>query len=207
MLNSVQSQLGGTSTKNDVTCHYNVDFGIEIKKNQAPDWVQCGILYDKKWIPSNKSTLPVESRNIFEKLINNINLYGGDIPPFMKKNITHVEWLDIKNKTSKWDDYYINIPNNTIKNLYRAKGCEYIQISNHGLYHLGHDICSFNVPEFIIDQQMRIRTKIHKKVTSSGYCTLSVTASCKPVNLYLLEKSKYSLDDINKLPHNLIFNI
>lgn len=198
-------QLGKSSVKNDITCHYNSDFGIEIKKYHAPDWVQCIIDYDKKWISSNKSTLPAEARKIFKKLLNDINLYEGDIPPFMHKNITHIEWLDIKNKTSKWNDYYINIPNNTIRDLYCSKDCKYIQISKYGLYHLGNDICHFNVPEFIVDQQIRIRTKIHKKVTTSGYCTLSVTASCKPINLYLLKKSDYSLDDINKLPPNLIY--
>ena len=49
--------------------------------------------------------------------------------------------------------YSINCPNDTIKKLYSEKDCNYIQISNKGLYHLGNDICEFNVAEFICEQQ------------------------------------------------------
>lgn len=170
--------------------------------------MQCSIKYDinkKKWILS-KSKHNKECQNIFTNLINNIELYDNEIPPFMKNKITHKEWLMIKSKTNKWNDKYIDIPSNTIRELYSKKGCYYIQISNnYGLYHLGNDICNFNVPIFDIEQQLRIRTKIHKRENSSGFCELSVTVSCKPKNIKLLKNSNYSLDDINKLPINLIY--
>ena len=99
----------------------------------------------------------------------------------------------------------MNIKNDTIKKLYTEKGCKYIQISGKGLYHLGDDICDFKVPEFICDQELRIRTKIHKRKDKKGFCHLSVMAACKPININNIEDSKFSLDDKNKLPKNLIY--
>lgn len=64
-------------------------------------------------------------------------------------------------------------------------------------------IYKFNVPEFIIDQELRIRTKIHTTKDKNGFCSLSVTAACKPKNITRLTKSQYSLDNIKKLPKSL----
>ena len=102
---------------------------------------------------------------------------------------------------------YIDIPSNTIKKLYFAKGCKYIQISDgYGLYHLGKDICGFDVPLFETEQQLRIRTKIHETKNKKGFCKLSVTIACQPKNIKELTPSKYSLDNKDKLPINLIYN-
>ena len=115
--------------------------------------------------------------------------------------------LQWKKKTNKWDDIYIDIPSDTITKLYQAKKCNYIQISDGcGLYHLGNDICGFDVPLFKIEQQIRIRTKIHTKKNKKGFCNLSVTVACQPKNIKELIPSKYSLDNKDKLPPILIFN-
>jgi len=206
-----EDELACSSSKNDIECNFNTenDIGIEAKKFNTPDWMQCSIKYNtvlKIWEGSNRSKIPVESREIFNILINNINLYDGDIPPFMKKSITHEEWVNIKNETNKWNDKYIDIPSDSISRLYQAKGCYYIQISNgYGLYHLGNDICGFDVPEFNIEQHLRIRTKIHSRKNKKGFCSLSVTIACQPKNISKFNRSKYSLDDVNKLPLSLIY--
>ena len=75
-----------------------------------------------------------------------------------------------------------------------------------GLYHLGNDICDFKVPIFICKQRLRIRTKIHEKKNTKGFCKLSVTIACQPKNINNLINSEYSLDDQIKLPINLIYN-
>jgi len=203
-------ELGGSSDKNDIECNsINIkDIGIEAKKYNTPDWMQCSLKYNKetdRWEGSTRGKIPKESREIFNSLIQDIHLYEGGVPPFMLNSITHEEWIKIKKETTKWDDHYIDIPPDTIKNIYNAKGCQYIQISDYGLYHLGDDICNFGVPEFIIPQQIRIRTKIHKKIKADGYCNLSVMAACQPKNIKGHHKSPYSLDDISKLPPNLVY--
>lgn len=71
--------------------------------------------------------------------------------------------------------------------------------------HLGDDVCKFNVPEFLVDQHMRIRVKIHTKKNKAGYCVLSITASCKPKNIESLRKSTSSLDSIGMLPSVLTY--
>jgi hypothetical protein len=141
-----EEELAGSLSKNDIECNFirEKDIGIEVKKSKTPDWMQCSIKYNnksKKWEATKKGKIPIECREIFNNLINNINLYDGDIPPFMEKNITHEEWIHLKKETNKWDDRYINIPHDSMSILYQAKGCNYIQISDgYGLYHLGNNI-------------------------------------------------------------------
>lgn len=202
-----EEDLAGSGHGNDIECKYKDKvIGIEVKKCNAPDWIQSSIkLVDNKWKPTSKGNKPLVSQDIFEKILGDVNLYEGQKPPFFEKDLTHKEWLEIKEKTNVWNDYYKNIPNNTIKELYKEKGCYYIQISEYGLYHLGEDICNFGVPEFLIDQELRIRIKIHTRKDKKGKCRMSVTAACKPKNIKTLEKSKYSLDNEKKLPNNLIY--
>lgn len=205
-------ELGQSSSKNDIECNYlginNV--GIEIKKYNTPDWMQCSIKYNtknQKWEGSKKCKIPTKSRDLFNTLINSINLYDGDVPPFMTQPITHDEWLKIKKETNKWDDKYIDVPSNTISQLYLAKECYYIQISDgYGLYCLKDDVCGFNVPLFNPEQQLRIRTKIHTKKNKKGYCHLSVTVACQPKNIKNLVPSNYSLDNVDKLPLRLRYD-
>jgi hypothetical protein len=202
--------LGGCTYKNDIECnmYLDKDIPIEIKKSTSPDWMQCSLKYDDindKWLGSLNNKIPNNSKKIFENILSDIKLFNGKIPPFILKNITHEEWINIKKYTNDFNDYYIDCPDNTIKNLYAEKGCYYIQISNKGLYHLGNDICNFKVPEFICEQQLRIRMKIHTKKNNKGYCNMSVIIACQPKNLKKLNNSNYSLDNYNKLPSNLIF--
>ena len=204
-----KKDLGGCNNKNDIECNFIIEknIPIEIKKSNAPDWMQCSLKFDtinNKWIGSLNNKIPEYSKNIFENLISSVKLFNGKIPHFMINDITHDEWLKIKKETTDFNDIYINCPNDTIKKLYSEKGCKYIQISNKGLYHLGNDICDFKVPEFICEQQLRVRTKIHTKKNNKGYCKLSVTIACQPKNIKDLINSKYSLDDYKKLPSNLI---
>lgn len=208
-----EQELAGSSSKNDIECNFiqEKDIGIEVKKYNTPDWMQCSIKYNKtnkKWEATKKGKIPNSCREIFNKLINNINLYDGEVPPFVENSITHEDWVKIKKETNKWDDKYIDIPLDSISNLYKAKGCKYIQISDgYGLYHLGNNICEFDVPLFNIEQQIRIRTKIHTRKNKKGFCNLSVTVACQPKNIKKLIPSKYSLDNKDKLPLSLIYNI
>jgi len=206
-----ENELGGCSHKNDLICNlYNdnkyINVSIEIKKIKTPDWMQCSLKYDNinnKWIGSSKNKIPDNSKKIFENLIANNILFKGNIPPFMLQNITHNEWINIKKNTLDFNDMYIDCPSDTIMKLYNEKGCFYIQISEKGLYHLGNDICNFNVPAFICEQRLRIRTKIHERKNKSGFCKLSVTVACQPKNINSLVNSNYSLDNLKKLPTNL----
>ena len=206
----LENELGGCSAKNDIECNMNSikDVSIEIKKSKTPDWMQCSLQYDyvnKKWIGSSKNKIPESSKKIFEDLISTIPLFNGKIPPFIYQNLTHEEWIKIKNETIDDNDTYIDCPNTTIMQLYSQKGCKYIQISDKGLYHLGNDICDFKVPQFTCNQQLRVRTKIHTRKNKKGYCKLSVTIACQPKNIKELENSQYSLDNKIKLPTNLVY--
>lgn len=201
-----EKDLAGCSCKIDIECNFNdkMDIGIEVKKHKSPDWMQCSIKYHKetrKWQVTDKGKHLFQCREMFNKFLNELHLYNGEIPPFMEKPITHEQWIKIKSETDKWNDKYIDIPPDSISKLYEAKGCKYIQISDgFGLYHLGNDICNFGVPLFKIEQQLRIRTKIHNRKNKKGFCNLSVTVACRPKDINGLECSKFSLDNKNTLP-------
>jgi hypothetical protein len=202
-------ELGGCDSKNDIECVMNsVAIPIEIKKKKTPDWMQCSLKYNSDnhtWVGSTKNKIPEKSKKHFEELIASTILFNGKIPPFMIRNITHEEWLNIKKETNDFHDIYLDCPRDTVQKLYSEKGCIYIQISDKGLYHLGKDVCNFGVPEFICDQQLRIRTKIHTTKNAQGFCRLSVIISCQPKNVKQLLNSDYTLDDIAKLPQNLFY--
>lgn len=209
-----KSDLAGSSSNCDILCNFNGEknIGIEIKKCNTPDWMQCVLKYEldndftnkkNNWVVSNKGKIPQECKNIFTKLINDLNIFNNEKPPFVDNNITHNEWIKIKETTTKWNDCYYDIPNYIIKKLYKEKGCYYIQISDYGLYHLGDDICNFGVPEFLIESRLRLRTKIHSRKNKKGFCNISVTIACQPKKISSLNKSSYSLDNCYKLPNNL----
>jgi len=86
--------------------------------------------------------IPKKSTELFNNLIKEIVIFKGEIPPFISKNITHNDWLKIKDNTNNWNDNYIDISPNIISEMYKNKECYYIQqISNgFGLYHTGNDI-------------------------------------------------------------------
>lgn len=206
-----EKELGGSTATNDLVCNYKApnDIGIEAKICNTPDWMQCSIKYNtetSQWEGSERGKIPPHSRLLFNELLNNVSLFQGQVPPFVSRKMTYEEWKTIKKESNTWNDHYIPIPNNTIQKMYAAKGCQYIQISDYGLYHLGEDVCGFQVPEFTIDQQLRIRIKIHSTSDKGGFCHLSITAACQPIKIKNLTKSPYSLDDSQKLPSNLLYS-
>ena len=199
--------LGRSTSKNDLVCNFieNNDIGIEIKKKKTPDWMQMSITYNNnKWKSKGRSKIPKKSVKIFEKIIKNKNIFDNKIPPFVKKKITHVEWIKIKKLNDDFKDCYYDCDSNTISRLYKAKGCSYLQISEKGLYHTGNDICNFGVPYFECDQHIRVRTKIHSRENAKGYMSASITIAAKPKKINDLKTSPYSLDNLNKLPQKLI---
>jgi hypothetical protein len=207
-----EENLGGCGSKNDIECTLvsKGDVPIEIKKSKTPDWMQCSLKYDtinKKWMGSDRNKIPEESKKIFEESISKVELFGGNIPIFMQRDITYEEWIESKKQTNHFKDIYINCLDDTIKKLYSAKGCKYIQVSDKGLYHLGDDVCNFNVPEFLCEQQFRIRIKVHSRKDKKGFCKLSVTIACQPKNIKEIKNSDFTLDDPSKLPLNLIYSI
>jgi hypothetical protein len=204
-----KNQLGGCSNRHDIVCYYNKkNINIEIKKFNSPDWTQMTLYPIKgKWKAKYNSRIPNLSKKLLENLINNNKKVFNKIPKFYNQKITHIQWNKIKQKNSNFNDIYIDCPSDIISKLYKYKGCHYIQISKYGLYHLGNDICNFNVPLFECQTRLRIRVKIHcrqiKVGKNMGKLRASVVVSARPKCLYRVKKSDYSLDDLDRIPLNL----
>lgn len=197
---------GGSSHDMDLICIFNGSrMGIEVKKSRAPDWIQCCIHFNhdlNTWTCSPKSTLPEGIITMFTSMITDKCIFNNHNPP---SDITHSEWKRLKSSTTTWNDMYFDIDPLTISMMYSFKGCQYIQLSEHGLYHTGCDPCGFDVPLFAVKSKARVRVKIHSS-NIYGVCRLSTTISCQPI-LRDLVTSKYSLNNPYSLPPRLVSRI
>ena len=199
-----KNELGGCSAGQDVYVNFREiqDIGVEVKR-MTPDWMQMSIIPgvhpSKIWNSTSRSKIPLESKTIFTSLLSNLDMFPA--PPFLQKEITYEEWLEIK---TIYKDRYLDIPNDTLSRAYNAKGTQYIQLLNYGLYHTGDDLCNFQVPFFECEQRLRVRCKRHGKKDALGNnVPSSVMASLCP-KLKTLPKSPYSLDNIYNLPPGLV---
>jgi len=205
---AVESELGGSGSGTDIHLNWKADkdIGCEAKHGSTPDWMQMSLkrTQDGKWVSSKRAKISPECRGIFENIIGGLNLYSGKIPPFMDRKITYEEWIIIKKENPEFEDTYLSCDENTIAQLYKAKGCPYIQVAGKGLFHTGEDPCMFGVPYFACPQQVRIRTKVHKTKDSKGFMRLSVMAAAQPVKFNSIMQSPFSLDSMETLPKNLL---
>lgn len=203
------AELGGCCANNDIELNWKTerDVGVEVKR-LTPDWMQMKLFKDASgnWVGGEAIKIPKESRAIFNTILQSSGLFHGKTPAFLERKITYGEWKDMKKTDPDFKDHYIVCPEDTIARLYRAKGCQYIQIYGKGLYHTGVDICGFGVPFFTCEQRIRIRCKVHKESDTHGFASLSVTAAAQPAkgNLKDLANSPYSLDAVEKMPPQLI---
>lgn len=205
-------QLGGSSNKHDLECVYGDRVvPIEVKKCKAPDWGQMSLKYDsctRLWKISslgtvNDNNLKQEIDNLILEYQKQTPFFNGYIPSFTIKDITHDEWKQEK-KSRCLKDIYIECPYSHIARFYAEKGCDYIQVSDYGIYHTGVDTCNLNVHFFQCNQRIRIRTKIHTRKNSKGFCKISLMLSLQP-NITTLQRSQHSLDHEDKLPHGLVY--
>lgn len=203
------AELGGCCANNDIELNWKTerDVGVEVKR-LTPDWMQMKLFKDASgnWVGGEAIKIPKESRTIFNTILQSSGLFHGKTPAFLERKITYSEWKDMKKSDPDFKDHYIVCPEDTIARLYRAKGCQYIQIYGKGLYHTGVDVCGFGVPFFTCEQRIRIRCKVHKESDTHGFAALSVTAAAQPTkgNLKDLATSPYSLDTLEKMPGQLI---
>ena len=202
------SSLGGCGADVDITLNWKKegDIGVEAKR-PTPDWMQLKLKKEQGiWVGVKDPKIPAESKSVFEEIIGSANLFGGKTPTFFERSITYDEWTAIKKETPEFKDTYIDCPDSTIADLYRAKKCQYIQVDGKGLYHTGEDVCEFGVPLFRCKQRIRVRLKVHATKTAKGNASLSVTAAAQPTATKIpdLDKSPFSLDSFDKLPKNLV---
>jgi len=199
--------LGGCGADIDIKLNWHAegDIGVEAKR-PTPDWMQMKLDKNKEgvWVGVGAGKIPPASKMIFETIIGAANLFSGKTPTFLEHPVTHSEWTAIKKETPEFKDTYISCGDNTISQLYKAKGCQYIQVDGKGLYHTGEDTCDFGVPYFECPQQVRIRLKVHTRSNKKGHMCLSVMAAAQPKKLKDLKASTYSLDAAAKLPPSLL---
>ena len=168
---------GGSGHGNDLQFTWGC---VEVKKVFAPDWGQEKLQWvDGGWV----GTFPK---------IDEIRI------PALPPGLTKERLATLRVDNPDYRDQYLDVDNTCIQKYYRGKGNYYIQLSDgFGLYHLGEDVYELGVPEFAVEQQMRVRVKYHSKTN------FSVTCAFQPVDIRKMPRSPYSLDDPEKLPPKL----
>jgi hypothetical protein len=202
--------LGGSRATHDIRCTRETDgdIPIEIKKLGSPDWMQCSLQYDadaKRWRGSERGKIAPGARDIFNEYLTNTELFGGALPPFVTRDMTHAEWVAAKRAAPAFRDAFISCDPDTIGRLYAAAGCLYIQVSDRGLFCTTDvDPCGFGAPRLECAQRMRVRTKVHSRADARGFCQLSVMIACQPVAPKKMARSPVSLDEPARLPPALV---
>jgi hypothetical protein len=193
-----ETSLGGCTNKKDLSLNWEKkgDIGMEIKCNNAPDWIQTTLTFNETrglWQVKDK-------KNILRDQINRILKSNAEslfkAPPMFlsKPEFRYEEW---ENEKESFKDIYIPIHNQSICNAYYKKGIHYIQLRDYGLYHTHKDVCNFGTSKFVCKQRLRIRCKRHgrKCVESGNHVPSSVVASFRPV-YSSIKRSKVSIEDI-----------
>lgn len=203
------SDPAGCTSGNDLVLSVASQTPFEIPlelKTKGVDWMQVKLTFNQESATwgvdlGRKSKIPDVCRDLYSAVIQEKKLWNGKVPSFLTGQIMYDAWC--AEKSGQFEDEYIALDSDTlIAELYRAKGCKYVQIEGKGLYSthednpLGHDVPIFRCP-----QRIRIRVKVHSSGTrDSKPAKLSVIASAQPVSLAKLVPSPYSLDNANQFP-------
>lgn len=200
---TVETTTAGSSAGIDVTIdHDGEKIGIECKRKFAAG-MQLSLQYDienNRWRSGGKNKIPNDAKDLFEQGIGDTKIYNNKVPAFVNNNITHEEWVRAK---KNFGDQSIPCSSDLISKMYYAKGCSYIQVGTHGLFHTHKDICDFGVPYFECESTIRIRTKIHSRKNKQGFMMASVSASVVP-KIARIVRSIVSLDSFDNLPKNVV---
>lgn len=182
--------------------------GIELKLNEDADFGQSGVRYNQNtWELHGKNNgAAVEKRAILkaagvEQIIR--REWASKGVPNIRKGIfaTRVSeegrQEDVKRFSGKGEIYYSNnVFSSLCAKYYLAKQCPYINLSSHGLYHMGTDpagLRKFGVKNFTSSAKMGLRVRLKESGEESpvtGKTSLSFNASLKidsitasPINL------------------------
>jgi len=176
--------LGCRTGKTDIIIDYlGMKIGVEVKAG-LKYFSKCSLQYiDHKWV---------------------LGKTGGFSPLFeaeVPKDLWNGEYPSNTNDIQSLRKYTISIPIRCtfVSDLYAHKGCQYIQIKNYGLYHLGEDICGFGVDRFEIPQELEFSMIGENGKFNPVVRPVIVNSSCT-------FKSRFSLDAVDKLPCNMLYD-
>ncbi len=163
------SQRAGAGTGADLKIFKkNNEINLEVKYIHGADWGQKYLDYrdNKGWFWKNPDDVTA--------LYDGINLLSNINPDFRPQNVNHNNFL-IKewNKkrrviiTQKEKDYDLqnfdksglHCKNEILFKYYEQKNCYYLQLKNHGLYHLLRDEYNLGTIQFDGEMSIRLRAK------------------------------------------------
>jgi hypothetical protein len=149
----VRENTAGAGHGNDIGVIYQEqNVGIEVKNKGGFEGGGSKLEHNKdRW----------ETESFLKPVIDIVNPYDGRIPSCLAGTDRSLATWNKEKK--EFPDMYVDMPNTSISDYYRAKGSQYIQIEGKGLYHTGEDPMNLGVPLFSVSTRLRIRLTKHKK--------------------------------------------
>jgi hypothetical protein len=158
--------------------HMGVDYYVEVKNSNAPDFGQKGLIWDKtdKW-----KWREVDDVSLMFDEIGVIGMIDKTFEP--KRYTTDTDKLTLADKQSDMRAFEkSNIELKTaayLYNFYARRKCYYIQIEKRGFYYLQKDIANLGVPQFAPDLTLRLRAKTHDSKAIHHYSFFAVIRADK----------------------------
>lgn len=185
---ALNSKRGGAGNQPDISfVHDNRQTNLEVKLDLEADYGQKMLKWNDgiwSWCVDDIVTEFYTQCGVLQFIqTKQITPNRYSIP---KQEIT----LAQKNEDQKHFEDKLDISINTLYDFYAHKNCFYIQVGNHGFYHLKQDILDLGTPQFNCGMKLRLRAKtIHSEpIYNYGfYAVLKVNS--KPV------KSSYDIEE------------
>ena len=158
--------------------HKGVDYYVEVKNRNAPDYGQKGLVWDKtnKWKWREQDSI--------SKMFDDIGVIEMIDKSFEPKLYTVAnEALTTTDKYSDMTTFEKSKISLTgasyLYDFYARRKCYYIQIETKGFYYLQKDIANLGVPQFAPDLTLRLRAKTHHSLPIHAYSFFAVIQANK----------------------------
>lgn len=155
--------------------HSSIDYFVEVKNRNAPDFGQKGLVWGKSlkmwnWRETDIVSQLYDSFGVMNYIDRNFIPRRHSIEPIENINESDRQF-DQKNFEKS------GIPLGNISLLYEfyaRKSCYYIQIEGKGLFYLKQDIANLDVPVFNPPLTLRLRAKTHHSLPVHKYSFFAV---------------------------------
>jgi hypothetical protein len=187
------NEVNGAKSGPDINLYIEngLIIGIEVKNKGAFEGGSVKMEYDK----IEKRMVFKDRSSLHQRCLADRVLYNGLNLPWYEGKKSLCEYKQVANIFNP--EIRISLSSDSMSEYYKSKGVHYIQIEGYGLYHTGNDILNLDVPIFMCNQYLRIRTSKHKKKIS-GYRIPSDVVGDINYDKKTITKSIYDLN--GKIP-------
>jgi hypothetical protein len=148
-------EVDGAKSGPDIVLYVKDQYiGLEVKNKGGFEGGSAKMTYQGDRLRFGEDT-------IHRQLLGDQVIYEGRNLPYYEGKTGSTDYDEVKHIFDK--EISKEVSNDTMAMYYKKTGVHYIQIEGYGLYHTGYDVLQLQVPFFMCEQRLRIRTSKHKK--------------------------------------------